>query len=809
VRVPAATYRVQLSRGFRIEDATKIVDYLHDLGITDLYASPIMKARPGSNHGYDVIDPTTINPEIGTFEEFSELSTALQNRGMNILLDIVPNHMAASPDNPWWFDLLEKGEHSEYASFFDVNWESKKILLPILGRPYGEVLENRELVLGTESGRPVLKYHEQRLPLAAGAESLRFEAVDQVLSRQHYRLAFWRKASDGINYRRFFDVTDLIGLRAERDDVFQATHAVSLSLFREGKIGGFRVDHIDGLLDPKAYLDRFPQTYLIVEKILGGSERLPADWNTSGTTGYDFLNFLNGIFIDAQGYRELVKAYSEVTGLSADYLEVFHARKRQVMEELFEGEITSLVRRLSEFAEEDRHARDLGTADLREAFVSVIAALPVYRTYIRDFHPSTTDRTYIEDAIAASGGGPACDFLRRVLLLEPSWYLQHRKSSYLDFVMRWQQVTGPVMAKGLEDTTFYVVNPLVSVNEVGGDCNGPETHFGVEQFHQRNQRRLAETPHSMNATSTHDTKRSEDVRARINVLSELPSEWTQSLKRWFRWFKTESAPDMNEQMLIYQAMLGAWPIESSRVRQYVTKALREAKTHTNWLKVNTEYEDKVMGFIDSLYGEQVFMNDFNRFHRKIAWFGALSSLSQVVLKIASPGVPDIYRGTELWDFSLADPDNRRPVEFESRTAMLDQLKKGRSVEDLLRNWADGGIKMFMIWKALTLRRTEEELFQTGEYIELKADGACQEHVVAFARRLRNRWCIAVVPRLLVKMSRSGVPPLGSRVWKDTTVPLPEDAPPRWKNIYTGEMVFTPLGLSEVFKTFPFGLLVAA
>jgi (1->4)-alpha-D-glucan 1-alpha-D-glucosylmutase len=419
------------------------------------------------------------------------------------------------------------------------------------------------------------------------------------------------------------------------------------------------------------------------------------------------------------------------------------------------------------------------------------------------------DRSYIEGAIAAAGSGPALDFLRRVLLLEPPWYLQNRKSAYLDFVMRWQQITGPVMAKGLEDTTFYVVNPLVSVNEVGGDCNGPETYLGVEQFHRRNQARLAESPHTMNATSTHDTKRSEDVRARINVLSEIPSEWSRSLKRWLRWFQSEPAPDVNEQMLIYQAMLGAWPIEADRLKQYATKALREAKTHTNWLNANTEYESKVSAFIDALYGEQVFMNDFKRLHRRVAWFGALSSLAQVVLKIASPGVPDFYRGTEVWDFSLADPDNRRPLEFVSRMAMLDQLQKGRLLDELLRNWSDGGIKMFMTWKGLTWRSNHPALFQQGRYIELKISGSRQDHVVAFARRLKNQWCIAIVPRLMVKISRFGMLPIGGRVWKDTTVELPPDAPPRWQNVFTGEMSFTPLRVSEIFKTLPFGLLVAA
>src|SRR5437870_4694335 len=367
MRIPISTYRLQFNREFHFADARRIVDYLHELGIGDLYASPVLKARPGSVHGYDVTDPTQLNPEIGTVEEFDELSDAVRANGMGFVLDIVPNHMAASLDNPWWFDVLEKGEESPYASFFDVNWETKKVLLPILGRPYGEVLDNQELVVHIENGRAVLQYYDQRLPLAAGAENLRSEAIDQVLSRQHYRLAFWRKASDAINYRRFFDISDLIGLHAERDEVFRATHAYPLQLLGEGRVTGLRIDHIDGLLDPKGYLDRLPREYVVVEKILAGNEQLPSDWQTHGTTGYDFLNFLNGAFIDREGFHRLESTYHDFTGSTATTAEVFHERKRQVMKELFAGEVNALVHRLYQLAEADRHARDLSRTELNEA----------------------------------------------------------------------------------------------------------------------------------------------------------------------------------------------------------------------------------------------------------------------------------------------------------------------------------------------------------------------------------------------------------------------------------------------------------
>jgi len=802
MRVPVSTYRLQFNREFRFADARGIVDYLHELGIGDLYASPVLKARPGSVHGYDVTDPTQLNPEIGTVEEFDELSDALRANGMGFVLDIVPNHMAASLDNPWWFDVLEKGEESPYASFFDVNWETKKVLLPILGRPYGEVLDNQELVLRIENGRAVLQYYDQRLPLAAGAENLRSEAIDQVLSRQHYRLAFWRKASDAINYRRFFDITDLIGLHAERDEVFRATHAYPLQLLGEGKVTGLRIDHIDGLLDPKGYLDRLPREYVVVEKILAGNEQLPSDWQTHGTTGYEFLNFLNGAFIDREGFHRLESTYQDFTGSTATTAEVFHERKRQVMKELFAGEVNALVHRLCQLAEADRHARDLSRTELNEAFVSVTAYLPVYRTYMRDFDISETDRAYIDDAIAAAGQGPAFDFLRRVLLLDPAWYLQDQKSGYLDFVMRWQQFSGPVMAKGLEDTTFYVHNPLISANEVGGDSNGPEVYFGVEQFHRRNQMRRTRWPHTMNASSTHDTKRSEDVRARINVLSELPGEWARSLRLWSRLNRSESAPDATEQVLIYQSMLGAWPIEPDRLKQFVTKALREGKTHTSWMNVNEDYEERVLAFVDSLYVTEKFLSDFNRLQKKTAYFGALSSLSQLVLKITSPGVPDFYQGTEVWDLSLADPDNRRPVDFSARIQIFEELQKRARPRELLKNWTDGRIKMYVAWKTLTLRRSHADLFSEGEYIPLRAAGARQDHIIAFARRLGDQWCFVAVPRLVAKLTRAGSAPLGAKVWQDTMIELPPEAPSHWTNALTGEEVTSPVLAANLFSTLP-------
>ena len=798
MRIPSSTYRVQFNRDFRFCDALRIVDYLHELGITDLYASPILKARPGSTHGYDVTDPTRLNPELGTPAEFDELCRALQSRGMGLIVDIVPNHMAASVDNPWWFDVLEKGEASPYAAFFDVNWESKKILLPILAKPYGEALENEEIILRVENGKPVLQYDAQKLPVAAGAETVDARAVDRILAHQHYRLAHWRKAADSINYRRFFDISDLVGLRSEQRDVFDATHRYVLKLAAEGRVTGLRIDHIDGLFDPAGYLERLQDTYVVVEKILAGNEQLPRSWQAQGTTGYDFLNFMNAAFINRRGLHRLEQIYSDFVGSTATATEIFRQRKRQVIRELFEGELNALVHRLTELADDDRHARDLRTEELKEAFISVTACLPVYRTYISTENFSDEDRAYIEDAITVSGAGPALRFLRRVLLLEPAWYIQHRKADYLDFVTRWQQFTGPVMAKGLEDTAFYVHNPLISVNEVGGDSNGPEVYLGVDEFHRRNLIRQARWPHTMNATSTHDTKRSEDVRARINVLSELPFDWARCLRQWARLCPDDAAPSRNEQVLIYQSLLGAWPIDADRLKQYVTKALREGKDHTSWIETNANYEQRVHAFVDSLYSNKSFLKTFLRLQEKVAYFGTLSSLSQLVLKMTSPGIPDFYQGTELEVLNLADPDNRRRVDFTPRMLLLDRLKR----EGII---SEEQLKMAIMQKVLHFRREHQELFQEGEYIPLPVIGARSEHIIAFLRRWREQWCLVAVPRLLASLTRVGVLPTGEKIWRDTRIELPPAMPATARNVLTGGRVALPFA-ADLFYSLPVAVL---
>jgi (1->4)-alpha-D-glucan 1-alpha-D-glucosylmutase len=829
VRIPSATYRLQFNSRFRFDDALGLLDYLQALGITDIYASPLFKARRGSLHGYDVTDPNQINPEIGTQQEFDAFTQALQARGMGLLLDIVPNHMAASLENPWWIDVLAKGEGSPFARFFDVNWQSGKVLLPILGRPYGEALENQEIPLQRRNGEFVLKYFDKILPvsLTGGLRQFveknidtingqrgdpeSFDALDRVISAQHYRLAYWRKAADAINYRRFFDINDLIGLRVEDDAVFNATHEFVLNLAAEKKVTGLRVDHIDGLLDPVSYLNRLGSIYVVVEKILAGPETLRPDWKVHGTSGYDFLNIVNNVFIEPHGFSRLKLIYSEFTGNSETCAETFRTRKRQVMDELFAGEVHALTNRLLELAAEDRYARDLSREQVRQALIAITAYLSVYRTYICSFDIAESDRQQLESTVASvaeTGDRPALKFLRQVLLLEPPRYLQHRRADYLTFVMQWQQFTGPVMAKGLEDTTFYVYNPLISVNEVGGDPHGPEASFGIAEFHLRNRQRAELWPWTLNATSTHDTKRSEDVRNRINVLSEVPEEWRDCLAHWSHLNAGRAVPDANEQLFIYQTLVGCWPISRERLHTYIVKALREAKTHTSWLHIDEQYERQVLQFVDKITeGESSkdFLAQFLPFQRKIAYYGALNSLSQIVLKMTAPGVPDFYQGTECWDFSLADPDNRRPVDYQTRSEMLDSLNRNGCAAELLKDWEDGRLKMFVIAKALRFRLENRNLFLHGEYIPVAVSGRYCNHLVTFLRRYEHQWAIVAVPRFWTQLTSPKQQPADG-VWSGTRLELPFDAPRKWKNIFTDEQTEVPLTASSLFATSPLAVM---
>ena len=923
-RVPRATYRLQFNPRFTFLDAANIAAYLAALGVSDIYASPILKARKGSSHGYDVVDAAALNPELGTDEEFDTLHQSLQQHGLGFLLDIVPNHMAASPENAWWTSVLENGPQSRYLHYFDIDWSPvtargetvNKVLLPILGKPYGDVLESHELALGFDHEGFFFTYFDKRLPLSPrsyqrilrecvgslptegvaielreliegdatvtnsrflketlwriyeqeptfrtaleaaivringiGQPAENLDELDALLDAQWYRLAYWRIASEKINYRRFFDVTDLVGVRVENPEVFEARNRRTLELIAEGKVTGLRIDHIDGLYDPVGHMRKLqlrlgsrsgqpgelsgvprvadegehPQSfYVVVEKILARGETLPAAFPVSGTTGYDFLDSVNALFVDPAGLAKLDDFYRTFTGLTDSFEDICYQRKKQVIQELFSGEMRAMGKQLSSVAMGDRNARDFAPVELTAALTEVTACMSVYRTYTRDDSVSDEDRAILRKAIAeARVRGGAIDerlfrFLERVLLVDPPAYVMGEREHWLAFVMRWQQFTGRVMAKGVEDTSFYNYNRLLSLNEVGGEPGRDETFDGLMEFHQRNVRQQRDWPHTQNATATHDTKRSEDARVRISVLSEIPDLWARQVRRWAKandHLKVDGGPAPNEELLIYQTLIGIWPLESSeipgvreRLQQYLEKAAREAKTHTSWIAPVPAYEKALRTFAASILENAEFCESFTRFHRRVASAGALNSLSQVVLKAMSPGVPDFYQGTELWDFSLVDPDNRRPVDYQRRARMLDAIKTAaaRPAFDpgtLLRRWSDGRVKLFVTWRLLETRNRLSELFLHGSCEPL--DGG--PNVCAFVRRNGDAAVLVAVPRLTSQMAKAGSFPLGE-VWGHRSLPIGGS----WRNLFTGEeMAGESLALADVFRKFPVAVLELA
>jgi (1->4)-alpha-D-glucan 1-alpha-D-glucosylmutase len=901
----------------------------------------------GSLHGYDVTEPLRLNPELGSEEEFEALVQKLNSYGMGLLLDIVPNHMAVSPENLWWMDFLENGLYSPYAAFFDIDWSmaktetENKVILPILNSPYTQALEGQEIALTLEESGLCFSYNNYRLPLDVKSYCLvishrlntlkvalgdghpgfqqlgqimdvldhlpsitspelgnisepyrerqaikkaflrlvntspeiktfllatialfngkkgdprSFEPLNQLLEQQAYRLSFWKTAREQINYRRFFDINDLIGIRVEELEVFETTHALILQLIQGGKVSGLRIDHVDGLYDPLQYLSRLqhhispqaeqtgklPSFYIIVEKILSEKEVLAEEWPVFGTTGYDFLNMVNAIFVDSKGVQRMGETYSRLTGAPAVFADIVYKRKRQVIEELFPSEVHALGHYLAQLAQQSWPDFNSSSKELTKAIIEITACLPIYRTYIRTLEVSPRDQLHLERVIQeAQRRNPALetgalDFLKRVLFLEfPSSLTPKREEAWLHFVLRWQQLTAAIMAKGFEDTALYDYNRLVSLNEVGGDpgCVG----LSVDEFHHRNLARLAQWPYSLNTTSTHDTKRSEDVRARINVLSEIPGDWERYLIQWSRWNRPRKiivngllVPEPNMEILLYQTLLGAWPLYEEeipefkeRLKTHIVKAAREAKAFTSWLSPNLEYENAVIAFLESIlevYEQNEFLRALLQFQRQIAYYGALNSLAQVLLKITSPGVPDFYQGTELWDFSLVDPDNRRSVDFNRSLKILNDLvqqeaqEKSSLVRELLASWEDGRVKLYVTYKALNLRGTYRDLFRDGDYIPLQLWGQRREHVCTFARRLGKTWAVVAVPKFLTKLVSPGSFPLGQQVWQDDALVLPKEAPEEWLNVFTGETLTVPAAtktaaLSSVFSVFPITLLV--
>jgi (1->4)-alpha-D-glucan 1-alpha-D-glucosylmutase len=934
-RVPLATYRQQFHSGFTFRDALASVDYLRDLGVSDCYASSYLKAVPGSPHGYDVADPTRLNPEIGTDQEYWTWIDALHARGMGHVMDLVPNHMGiAKSANPWWLDVLENGPSSRFARFFDIEWRpvkdelADKVLIPILGDQYGAVLERQELQLAYGDGAFCLHCHDQTLPIApdtfgmvlegtidrwleahAGAEadelqsiltatrnlpsrgdrepeaiairarekeivkrrlaaltqaspgvgslieeSVRgmngaagrprsFDPLDRLLNAQSYRLAHWRVASEEINYRRFFDVNELAALRMEDPAVFDEVHRFAFELVRRGAVTGLRIDHVDGLFAPGDYLRRLHEGcasgdrdpfFIVVEKILGPGERLASDWPVHGTTGYEFSATVNNLFVDRRHERAFDDLYRRIiSDRRLSFSDLVYRCKKQVLHETMSGDINSLGHQLNRFSERNRHYRDFTLYSLISTMKEVIASFPVYRTYITTDEPvSDHDRRYIVEAVrTARWRAPAVsrlmfDFIERLLLKGTALATPEDGEEQGRFIGKLQQMTGPVAAKGTEDTALYLYNRLVSLNEVGAD----PTQFGLEPaaVHDWMIERQRRSPFALSATSTHDIKRGEDVRARINVLSEMPGAWKSALRRWRavnRRFKTEirgvPAPDPNEEYLIYQTLIGAWPFDrgdgaeaafADRLTTYMRKALRESKAHTSWLSPDDDYEAAVERFVRAILDRgrpNLFLQSFEPLQSRVAQLGIYNSLAQLLIKITAPGVPDFYQGTEFWDLNLVDPDNRRPVDYDARRHALAAVQHA-DPSRLLVERADGRVKMFVAARALAARAALRDAYERGAYTPIAASGSRAGCVFAFARGR----AITCVPRLVATLMPDGSTPLGRAVWTDTRIVLSEAQPLR--DVFTGAVLqptatdggFT-LEAAAIFERFPVALLIPA
>ena len=895
--LPRATYRLQLHKGFGFDAARAVLPYLQRLGISHVYCSPITKARPGSLHVYDVVDPTQLNPELGGMPAFLGFARAARALGMGLLLDQVPNHMGVfGADNAWWLDVLEHGRASTFADFFDIDWSppnaalAGKLLVPVLGQSYGEVLDAGEIRLASDAaaGTLALHYHEhcfpldprsyaavleaaslpdlarefqalpardapasasaaprrcacrrvqQRLadrlqsqPAAAHALSAAVEAFNAQPGRQQlhalheaqaYRLADWRMAADEINYRRFFDVNDLAALRIEDPRVFDAVQGLALDLAAQGWVDGLRIDHADGLLDPAAYFERLQQglaqrlpaggaapgakpLYLVVEKIVAAHEELPRGWAVHGTTGYRFATLVNGLFVERRHAQRMERIWRGFSGATETYPALVQRCKRLVAHGAMAAQLTTLTHALQHIALADRRTRDYGFNTLRNALAEVAAAMPVYRTYIADA-ASAQDRQFVDWAVAQARrrcavAPPALfDFLRQCLLAQPAPDMPAALGERMRaFAMAFQQFCAPLAAKGIEDTAFYRYHRLDALNEVGGD---PAT-FGVSAaaFHGARRERLAHWPHTLLATTTHDSKRSEDLRCRLDVLSEEPAAWRLALRRWKmqtrswrRMVDGELAPSAADLVLLLQTLLGTLPAEGLheaalgayrlRIEAYMIKAAREAKRHSQWVLPHADYEAALLGVVRGVLGRvegNPVLADLQARAQRLAWFGALNSLAMTVLKFTSPGVPDIYQGCELIELSLVDPDNRRPVDYAWREHCLAALaaqRAGPGLQAVLAALAaspgDGRLKLWLAWRLLMLRQADPALFSHGRYVALRVLGARQRHVIAFARRSADATLLVLVGRKFAGLGVApGTPPVGEAAWGDTQLRRP-------------------------------------
>jgi (1->4)-alpha-D-glucan 1-alpha-D-glucosylmutase len=792
------------------------------LGISHLYASPLLLAMFGSTHGYDVFDFGQLDPDLGTEEDLVELAKTLHGNQMGLVLDIVPNHMGiGGSQNRWWWDVLKQGQGSPFAPYFDIDWHSpdprlhRKILAPVLGDRYEKILAKGEIRLDYDGDELILRYYENTFPIDPHSidpqkEDIHQintdpEALDRLIQKQHYRLAFWRYGATELNYRRFFNIVTLAGVRVEDPKVFQEAHEPIVKWTEQGLIDGLRVDHPDGLRDPEQYLRRLhevaPEAWIVVEKILEPGEDLPKSWPVAGTTGYDFMDRAHKVLVNPDSEVTLTEFYAEFTGEPTDYEAIVFAKKRSILREMLGAEVGRLVDLLIPITARHWRYRDFTRDELKEALIELVTCFPVYRTYVRAEAGYITE-TDVEYIVAATKlakehrpdlGEEPFELLANLLMLNLTGELES------DFVMRFGQLTGPAMAKGVEDTTFYCYNRLVALNEVGGN----PSHFScsVAEFHQAAQKALADWPHSMLGSSTHDTKRSEDVRARLVLLSEIPEQWIETVQRWSQMnekYRFQGWPDRNAEYLYYQTLVGAWPIPFDRLYNYMDKAVCESKQYTSWMQRNPKYDDALREFIKNTMDDGEFLADLEQFVKTLVIPGYLNALSQTLLKLTTPGVPDIYQGTELWDNSLVDPDNRRPVDFALRRSLLDELKT-RSVEDICQRYPEGLPKLWLIRQTLALRAEHPDIFAKGSYDPLTIQGKRERNLLAFSR---GGSVVVVVPRLMLNGQTEFTQPDN---WTDTSISLPAR---RWRNLFTDEVLSgDPVSVSDLLKRFPVALLV--